>query len=216
MPSWLPHVFVPVAVGLLLLPVPRRLLLAWAPLAWAPDLDYLVPALHRAATHSLLLPAILLGVLLGSWRALDPRARFAEYATRPGHPVHLTLAAYYLAGHSFLDVFAGGVVLLWPLLDTNVFLGFEVLLLTETNELVPDAYGGTSEGAPALAPVYAWMSYVDTATLAFVAVALAASGAIRWAGRGAPRPVVVRRTATRAGPGVGASAPSGNDKRRAR
>jgi hypothetical protein len=199
-PSFLPHLVGPALVALAFFQVPRRTVLLLAPLVWLPDLDYLVQSQHRAVTHSVLIPVLLLAAVAGLWRRRDPDARFWEFATRPGAPVALSLSAYFLAGHVLMDVFAGGVVLLWPFSWTNYYLAFEILLDTGTNTFSPGAEGGTSEGAPALTPLYPWVSTVDTAIAAFLAATLAAWGAVRawrrFRGTAPARPVVVRRAAT--------------------
>ena len=203
-PSFLPHLVAPTLVALAFFPIRRRtiLLLAWT--VWLPDLDYIVPAQHRAITHSVFIPMLLLAVVVLLWRRRDPSARFWEFATRPGAPVVLSLLAFFIASHELMDVFAGGVVLLWPALDTNFFLGFEIVLDTGENTFTPHGEGGTEQGAPQLDPTYTWVSAVDTAVFSFLVAALLVWGSVhgwrRWAGTLPPRPVVVRRTATLAEP----------------
>ncbi|MGB0653751.1 MAG: metal-dependent hydrolase [Thermoplasmatota archaeon] len=197
MVSWLPHLVIPGLLALAFFPASRKRLLALAPLVWLPDVDYIVPSAHRAATHSVLIPLALLVAVTVLWRRQDPTARWAEFVTRPGHPVNLTIAAYYFASHILLDVFQGGVVLLWPLLDTNVYLGFQLILDTGTNTFTPSGEAGTEQGAPALSPRYPWISTRDTAIAAFLVATLAFWGLLKgWqraTGRAPPRPVVVER-----------------------
>lgn len=199
MPSFLPHIVAPALVAAAFFPVPRRTALLLAPLVFLPDLDYLIQSQHRAITHSFLLPLGLLVAVAVLWRRRDPTARFWEFATRPGAPVALSLGSFYVASHLLMDVFAGGVVLLWPFAQTNFYLAFEILLDTGSNTFTPAGEGGTSEGAPALSPVYPWVSTVDTAVAAFLAATLAAGLAVRAWRRAqglTPRnPVVVRRVA---------------------
>lgn len=204
MVSWLPHAVIPGLVALAFFAVPRRTLLAWLPLVWAPDMDYVIQSQHRAITHSAFIPMAAFAAVIILWRKHDPAARFWEFATRPGAPVALSLAAYYVGSHLLLDIFQGGVVLFWPVLDTNFFLGFQILLDTAENTFTPSGEGGTSVGAPELSPVYPWFSYEHSAILAFLAVCAAVAAGVwawwRWRGTAAPRPVVVTRRATLARP----------------
>jgi hypothetical protein len=204
MPSFLPHAVAPALVAAAFLPIPRRTVLLYLPLVWAPDLDYLVPSQHRAATHSVLIPLILLAIAVVLWRRRDPSARFWEFATRPGAPVGLSLSAFYLGSHVLMDVFAGGVVLLWPITYTNFFTDFQIILDTGSNTFEPTGSTGTEPVPPALSPRFPWLSYVDTAVAAFLAACLAAwLGLRQWRkARGTlpPKPVVLRRAATLVAP----------------
>lgn len=203
MVSWLPHYVIPVLVALAFFPVTRREALLWGILVWAPDLDYVVQSQHRAATHSVLIPMLLVAAVVVLWRRRDPTSRFLEFATRPGAAVGLTLGTYYVGSHLLLDLFQGGVVLFWPLLDTNFFLGFTILLDTGQNKFMTEGEGGTSVGAPELSPVYPWFSYEHAAILAFLlacgAVALGVRAWRRRAGAHA-QPVIIERVAHLSGP----------------
>ncbi|HUR62776.1 MAG TPA: hypothetical protein VM286_10510 [Candidatus Thermoplasmatota archaeon] len=182
MVSWVPHIVLPTLVALAFFRTwPRAWVMGWAPLVWLQDLDYLSPGEHRVYSHNIFVPLAPLVALLVLWRRQAGRVpeplRFWAYAVQPGRPVSLLLASYFLASHVFLDLFAGGVVLFWPLLDQNLFLDYEIYLDTSTNTFEGAGEIGSSQGAPALAPLYTWLSYVDTATLAFLgAVALVALG----------------------------------------
>ncbi|MFA5944645.1 MAG: metal-dependent hydrolase, partial [Candidatus Thermoplasmatota archaeon] len=127
MPSFLPHAVAPALVAMAFFRIPRRTVLLLLPLVWVPDLDYLVQSQHRAVTHSMLIPLILLAAVVVLWRRRDPEARFWEFATRPGAPVGLSLASFFIASHLLMDVFAGGVVLLWPFTYTNFYADFAIL-----------------------------------------------------------------------------------------
>jgi hypothetical protein len=185
-------------------PVPRRTLLLFLPMVWAPDLDYLVQSQHRAVTHSVLIPLALLATVVVLWRRRDPSARFWEFATRPGAPVGLTLSTFYLASHSFMDVFAGGVVLLWPFTYTNFYTDFQIILDTGSNTFEPTGSSGTEQGTPEISATYPWLSYVDTAIAAFLGACLTGWLAVRqWRkARGTlpQAPVRLRREATLAAP----------------
>jgi hypothetical protein len=198
-PSFLPHAVAPALVVAAFFPIPRRTALLYVPMVWAPDLDYLVQSQHRAVTHSVLIPLALLAVVALLWRRRDPSARFWEFATRPGAPVGLSLSAFYVASHELMDVFAGGVVLLWPFTYTNFFTDFQIILDTGSNTFEPTGSAGTEPGTPALSPQYPWVSYVDTAVAAFLGACGAGWLAVRqWRkarGTAPPRPVVLRREA---------------------
>jgi hypothetical protein len=198
MVSWLPHYVIPVLVALAFFPVSRRTALLVGILAWVPDMDYIIQSQHRAITHSILIPLALASATVVLWKRRDPTARLLEFATRPGAPVILTLGAYYYASHLLLDVFQGGVVLLWPLLNTNFYAGFEILLNTGTNTFTPAAEAGTSEGAPELTPLYPWFSTEHAAIAVFLAACAAAGAALVWHKRRTRRlaPVIVELTAT--------------------
>jgi hypothetical protein len=203
-PSFLPHAVAPALVAAAFFPVPRRTLLLYLPLVWAPDLDYLVQSQHRAVTHSILIPLVLLAVVAFLWRRRDRTARFWEFATRPGAPVGLSLSAFYVASHAFMDIFAGGVVLLWPVTYTTFFMDFQIILDTGSNTFEPTGSTGSHEGTPPLSPTFPWVSYVDTAVAAFLGACGSVWLAVRqWRkARGTlPRePVVLRRAATLATP----------------
>ncbi len=201
MPSFLPHLVVPGLVALAFLPIPRKRILALSPLVFLPDLDYVIPSEHRAVTHSALIPFSIAAALVVLWRLKDPATRFAEFATRPGHPANLALAAFYIGSHLLMDVFAGGVVLFWPFVDVNFYSAFEIRLNTATNEFTPAAEAGTSAGAPELSPEYLWFSTEHTAIAVFLLACLAAGLVFAWRRRRTgPGPVVVRRSATLASP----------------
>jgi hypothetical protein len=198
--SWVPHLLVPMLVALAFLrSLPRRQVMLLAPLVWLQDLDYLSPGQHRVYSHNIFVPLVPLLALLVLWRRREPGGSWLAFACRPGWPAGLALASYYLASHVFLDLFAGGVVLLWPLWDRNLFLDFEIWLDTSTNQFEPVGSAGTSPGAPTLAPEYPWLTYEHSAILAFAAAVALVAGAVRLARRRASGPSAKGKT----GPGVG-------------
>jgi hypothetical protein len=203
-PSFLPHVVAPGLVAAAFFKVPRRTAFLFLPVAWAPDLDYLVQSQHRAVTHSVLIPLALLLAVVVLWRRRDPTARFWEFATRPGAPVALSLSSFYITSHLLMDVFAGGVVLLWPFTYTNFYTDFQIILDTGTNTFEPNGSSGTEQGTPEISATYPWLSYVDTAVAAFLGSCLAGWLAVRqWRkARGTlpPKPVILRRAAKLAAP----------------
>lgn len=206
MVSWLPQYLIPVGFALivfpLLFPIARRQILVWSPLTWIADFDYLVQSVHRAWLHTLWIPLLLFAAVIVLWRRRDASARFWEYATRPGTPGGLLLASYYWFSHVMLDVFQGGSVLFYPLTNTNFFFSFQILLNTETNTFQTAARGGTSEGPPALSPLYPWFSSEHNAILLFLLIMALIVGAVHaWRRyQEGPPPVVVAREATLASP----------------
>lgn len=199
MPSFVPHFVAPVLLALAFFPATRRRILAWSPFVWVADLDFLVQSVHRAATHTLLIPMALFAAVLALWRRRDPEARFWEFAWRPGAPANLVLATYYYTSQILMDVFAGGVVLFWPLWNVNFSLSFVLLLNTRTNTFQPHGDAGATPGPPEVNPLFPWISSVDTAMLAFLAAVLltwlAVKGWQRWRGTEPAKPVVVEREA---------------------
>ncbi|MFO1533551.1 MAG: metal-dependent hydrolase, partial [Thermoplasmatota archaeon] len=172
----------------------RRWVMAMAPTTFVADIDYLVPSswahamgldhVHRVVTHTLVLPAAVLGGLYLAWRS---RARtttpFWDYARRPGWPLAALLLCYYLAAHAVMDVFTGGVVLFWPFLDTNFYFVFQVNLdLTKgpIPEVKPYAEPGTSPGPFGLDEDYPWLTTEHSAMLA-AALAVLVVGGLRRA-----------------------------------
>jgi hypothetical protein len=171
MVSWLPHLFVPAMFALAFLTqLPRRWVMWTAPLVWVPDLDYFSPGGHRVLTHNIWIPLALLGAALLWWKR-QPTIRFWDAMLKPGWGLFFLLASYYWASHVFLDIFAGGVVLFWPLTITNFYAFFEIHTNLQTGTVQPIEEVGTEQGAPTLSNDYTWLSFEHTATLAFLALA---------------------------------------------
>ena len=199
MPSFLPHIVAPALLALAFFPMARRRILMWAPIVWLPDLDYFFAVeYHRALLSNIFIPLGVATALVVLWRRRDPAAAFWEFAFRPGAPGALLLVAYYLSGHILMDVFAGGVVLFWPLTELNVYSFFAIQVDTATNQPTVFAESGTEDGIPQVTSTYTWLSAVDTAIGAFLLAALLGWGAWRlWRrARGWRSPVVVERKAT--------------------
>jgi membrane-bound metal-dependent hydrolase YbcI (DUF457 family) len=180
--SWVPQIVVPPLVALAFFrSLPRKWVIALAPTTYLADIDYIFPGQHRVYTHNLAIPLLLIGVLALLWRRQAGRvpepARFWEFARTPGWPVALLLTAYYFTAHDVMDVFTGGVLLLWPLSHTNFYAYFEIYLNTASNTLEPQAEAGATEGPFPLDPNYPWLTAEHTAVLGFLlAVALAVLG----------------------------------------
>jgi len=126
MPSIFTHALLPVAAGLALgrARVPVPLMLTGAALAALPDLDvvgfrlgigYASDLGHRGFTHSLLFALLLAGGCTALW-----------WRSRPW-PAFLFLFAS-LVSHPLLDMLTDGgqgVMLLWPLSETRLFLPWQ-------------------------------------------------------------------------------------------
>ncbi len=184
MVSWVPGIVLPTLAALAFFRnLPRAWVLGLAPLLWVQDLDYLSPGAHRVYSHNIWIALAPLVACLVLWRRRDPGVRFLAFAARPGWPVALLLASYYFAAHTFLDIFAGGVLLFWPLSDTNFFLYYEIYANLQTGEFEPTGEVGTSEGAPELSTNYPWLTFEHTATIAFLALLALAGLAWRFVAR---------------------------------
>jgi hypothetical protein len=193
--SWVPHLILPPLVALAFFRSwPRKWVLWLAPTTFLAELDFILPAawaepfgmdhFHRAATHTFLIPAAI--VLAVWWHARRNQVAFPEYALRPGWPLAGTLVAYYLVSHSIMDIFAGGVVLLWPLWNLNWYVDLRIDINLQTRELLPTAETGTSEGPFQLDPAYPWFTNEHAAMLAFALAALLAWAALAWWRKSAP------------------------------
>lgn len=180
MVSWVPHLVLPLLVALAFFrTLPRRWVWWLAPVVWLPDLDYLSPGEHRVFSHNVWIPLGFLVAFLVLWRRRAPALPWTQFAAQPGLPVALALVSYYWASHVLLDVFAGGVVLFWPILNTNFYLDYEIYIDTKTNTPIPQGEAGTSQGAPEVDPMYPWLTYEHTAFLAFLAACLLGWLAVR-------------------------------------
>jgi len=169
--SWVPQIVVPPLVALAFFRrLPRKWVMWMAPTIFLSDLDYLVPGEHRVYTHNLFIPVLVMLVLGLWWRKRGRLEPFMEFASRPGKPVALLLMAYYMAAHSVMDVFTGGVVLLWPISNFNYYIDFEIYLNTSTNTFEPVAEAGRSNGPFPLDPVYSWFTMEHAAVLGFILV----------------------------------------------
>lgn len=179
MVSWLPHAVVPGLFALAFLRrLPRGWVMAFVPLVWVQDLDYFAPGHHREWTHNVFVPLAFLFLAVWAWRRKAPAEPFWDVATRPGWALAGLLCAYYTASHVFLDVFAGGAVLLWPLADINFFLLYEVHLDLSTGAITPVEEAGTAVGPPQPSSDYTWLSYEHSAILAFLLASALVAGAL--------------------------------------
>jgi len=118
MANWAIHLIVPL---LALLIVSRRedmkYILLLLPLALVPDLDTFF-TMHRVLLHNIFLPLIL---LLAAMLFIDKR--------KP-----LIITSVYFASHALLDLFAGGVMLFYPVYDRPAFVDAS-LSFTRTDQI---------------------------------------------------------------------------------
>ena len=133
----------------------RRVLLAW-PITHLPDIDYLLPP-HRALAHNLFIVLPFVAVGLWAWR--NARPTLAQW---------MLIASVYLLSHIVMDVFAGGVTLLYPLSVHTTCYYAEIKVVTATNTPYLDAGRCSFTGVPTVAEVYTWLPYTESALLAFL------------------------------------------------
>lgn len=146
----------------------RKVLIAW-PFTHLPDLDYLWEP-HRAAGHNLfiLLPFVAVGLF--AWRTA--RIELAEY---------MLIAGIYVASHIVMDIFAGGVTLLYPLSVHTTCYYAQIRVVTATNTPFLDAGRCSFEGIPVVSEVYTWLPSTEAALLMFLVPAtLLALGWSLW------------------------------------
>lgn len=172
MPGAVMHVLFPLLPLLAFGRFKRRHVWMTAPLALLPDLDYVIPP-HRAVLHNVFW---VLALLVLWW--LAPRSpRLA-----PRQDLFL-LAALFWGGHEAMDVFYGGIVPFWPILQTNWLVEFSVDVATGTNRPLFYFDVGTQPGPPTTSRVYPFFTPLDGAVVVVTAVA---AGVAAWAKR---RPV---------------------------
>ncbi len=167
MPSFIVHGLIPPLILLAFRLAPPRAVLWMLPFTWLPDLDYVV-GIHRATTSNLLFLLPFVVAWLG-WRK-----------TRPTWSPYAGVAAFYVASHLAMDLFAGGIVPFWPFWDRTFFLHFEVIVDTSTNQPVPISDVGTQQGAPEVARYFQWISPIETAMLALTAAVGLGFLVYRW------------------------------------
>ncbi len=123
MPDILLHLIVPLAALLLFYRGEyRKYVLLLCPLAFLPDIDHLGSGdVARMWLHNvfILLPPLFIGV----------------YAYRTGHSKAYNIALIalvYLCSHVLLDVFQGGVSLLYPIVGDSYAITCDVLMVNRT------------------------------------------------------------------------------------
>lgn len=133
----------------------RKVILAW-PLTHLPDLDYLfVP--HRAVGHNLFVLVPFAAVGLWAWR--HGRAPVVQW---------MVIALIYVGSHIAMDIWAGGVTLLYPLSSYTTCYYAEIRVVTATNTPFLDAGRCSHEGVGQVAEVYTWLPSTEAALLVFL------------------------------------------------
>lgn len=166
MPGAVTHLLFPLLPLLAFTRFPRRLVLALLPLALVLDLDYVVGP-HRALLHNLFVAA----------------APFALWAVAPRVPRlapwrdAFAVAGAYFGTHLAMDLFAGGFVPFWPLVDVTWVVELTIDVDTSANRPLVYFDYGAPPGVPTVSRVYAFLTWTESAILgglaAFGAVALA-------------------------------------------
>lgn len=159
MPSFTVHLVLPLLFLLAIRPLDARKIWILWPLSLAPDLDYFLPGLHRAATTNLFILVPFVVFLVLALRRSPRDWHLAEW---------MGVSLFYLVGHFIMDTFQGGIVPLYPLSDYTVCYYGGVDVVTSTNTLQPYFDACSHEGIPTVIARYPWVSTVDTAMLAFL------------------------------------------------
>lgn len=159
MPSATFHILIPLLVALAWPGLDRRKVWLLIPLTEFADLDYAF-GVHRQTLHNVapLLPVALW--LAWAWRG-----------GRRGHVEAAALSMFYLASHLVMDVFVGGVTVLWPLTDWNVCYYLGIIVRTADNHLFLDMGDCSAPGAPTTSEYYPFLDYDEIAAWALLLVA---------------------------------------------
>ncbi|MFZ3060001.1 MAG: metal-dependent hydrolase [Candidatus Methanoperedens sp.] len=164
MPDWPTHLIVPL---LALLIVSRKenqkYILMLTPLALLPDFDSFAVQ-HRALLHNVFIPLILglCGSLSRKYRAV------------------FIIASVYFASHVLLDMFAGGVVLFYPIYNRMAFVDAS-LLMNQTNDFLGTFDYGFRPYAPGWKTAYGYISdSTGTGAMVFVLTACVCVAYRRW------------------------------------
>ncbi|NJD78416.1 MAG: metal-dependent hydrolase [Candidatus Methanoperedens sp.] len=113
MPDWPTHLIVPLlALFIVSKKEDIRYILMLLPLAIVPDLDTFA-AQHRALLHNIFIPLMLL--LFGFLASKGKRTIFM-------------ISSVYLASHVVLDMFGGGVALLYPFYDKMIYISASLVM----------------------------------------------------------------------------------------
>lgn len=135
----------------------RKVILLW-PLTHLPDLDYVVGH-HRATGHTALILLPILAVMLYHLRPATRDRNRAEW---------MAIALTYLGSHILMDIFAGGVTLLYPFSTYTVCYYAAIDVVTATNTPVYYLEACSREGIPTVAKIYEWLPANEGALLAFL------------------------------------------------
>ncbi|HLE97860.1 MAG TPA: hypothetical protein VI997_10855 [Candidatus Thermoplasmatota archaeon] len=175
MPGAVTHALFPLLPLLAFTRFPRRLVVALLPLALVQDLDYVVGP-HRALLHNVFIA----GAPLVLWTIASRVARLAP------HRDAFAVAGAYLGTHLAMDLFAGGFVPFWPLVDVTWLVDLTIDVDTSTNRPLVYFDYGAAPGIPTVSRVYAFLTWTEAAILgglAAFAAAFAFARARRRAGK---------------------------------
>lgn len=125
MPDWPTHLIVPLLALLIVSKKEhQKYILLLLPLAVIPDFDTFVTQ-HRALLHNMFIPLLLLlfGLMIKEYRTI------------------FIIASVYIASHVVLDMFGGGVVLLYPLYNGMAFIDASLAMSQQSDLLWTFDYG---------------------------------------------------------------------------
>lgn len=166
MPDWPTHLIVPLLALLIVSKKEhQKYILLLLPLAVIPDFDTFVTQ-HRALLHNIFIPLLLLlfGLLIKEYRTI------------------FIIASVYIASHVLLDMFGGGVVLLYPLYNGMAFVDAS-LAMSKTNELLWTFDYGFREYGAGWETAYGYISdSIGTGAMVFVFLAGVCVAYRKWRG----------------------------------
>lgn len=168
MPSFVVHGLIPPLVLIASRAFDTRKVLWLLPVTFLPDADFFF-GVHRETTGNLFLP--LAAGLVAWWLHRAPERR--------GTAEWWTVACVYLTGHALMDLFAGGVVLFWPLSDRTFLMDVAVYIDTATLEPIYTFDPETHAGAPVISPIYRFLDGPEFAMAAFTGAYFAVLYAFR-------------------------------------
>ncbi len=164
MPDWPTHLIVPLLALLLVSRKEnRKYVFLLLPLALLPDFDSLALQ-HRALLHNMFVPLILglCGIAIRKYRAV------------------FIIASAYIASHVLLDLFAGGVVLFYPVYNSMAFVNAN-LMISQTNDLLWSFNYGFMPYKAGWKTAYGYISdSPGTGAMAFVLTACVCVAYRRW------------------------------------
>lgn len=114
---------------------------------------------HRATLHNVWVLVPFAAVLLWSLR---------KETRDPGLAEWMAIALTYVGSHLLMDVFAGGVTLLYPLSLYTLCWTWTIDVVTATNTPVVTFGPCSFEGIPTVAEIYPWLPWNEAAFLAFL------------------------------------------------
>ena len=113
------HLIIPLLILLVICDKDKHMLIfALSPIAIIPDIDILYD--HRGLLHNIFIP---IGILV-----------FSKFLSEKWKPT-LTIISVYFISHIILDVFNGGVGILYPLYNMLFVVKTEILLTKDTHIL---------------------------------------------------------------------------------